>query len=65
MKEKGKKNYFLFLQNEFQGSSALDVVGVHGLTASDKYRLSAEKEDNQPRSFVIWTYTDRERGGEN
>lgn len=55
MKRKKKTFYFVFFQNEFQGSSALGDVGVHGLTASDKYRLSYEREDNQPTSSVIWT----------
>ena len=35
--------YFVFFQNEFQGSSALGDVGVHGLTASNKHKLSSER----------------------
>lgn len=43
VEEEGKTTfYFLFSQNEFQGSSALGDVGVHGLTASDKHKFSSE-----------------------
>lgn len=49
-REKKKAFYFLFCQNEFQGSSAPgDVVVVRCQKASYKYRLSSERTTSQHR----------------
>lgn len=52
--------YFLFFQNDFQGLSALGDVGIHDLTASDKYRISSERRTNSQHHLL---YGHRERGG--
>lgn len=54
-----KTFYFLFFQNEFQGSSALGDVGSHGLTASDKHKLSTGRTTSQHHLL----YGQRQREG--
>lgn len=48
-REKKKAFYFLFCQNEFQGSSAPGDVVVRCQKASYKYRLSSERTTSQHR----------------
>lgn len=59
---RGISFYFLFFQNEFQGSSAPGDVCVHRQTASYKYRIW---EDTKPPSSVMWTQTEKVDGDAN
>lgn len=70
--ERKKAFYFLFCQNEFQGSSAPGDVCVHCQTASYKYRLSSERTTSQhrplcghkQRKWMVMQTTERKHGEE-
>lgn len=64
MKGTEKKLFISFsLQNEFHGSSAPGDVGVHGLTVSDKYRLSSQRTTSQHHLLYGQRHTGRRRMG--